>query len=147
MESYQILEINNFNILLLLGLAEEADAGGYLFVQKTITEWNDGTNNFSKPGEKLWGIFIADECIGIGGLNQDPYVNDKTIGRVRHLYISKKYRGLGLSKLLMQLIVNKAKENFTTLRLSTQNPVADSLYESLGFTKTTGEKVTHIMKF
>ena len=147
MEKPILVEINDTNISSLQILANEADIEGYPFVQKTITEWKNGTNAFSKPGEKLWGLFVDDTCVGIGGLNQDPYVRDALVGRVRHVYISRKYRGRGLSKVLLGLIVAEARKSYTKLRLSTSNPIAASLYESAGFAKAEGQKVTHIMDF
>ena len=143
---YEIVEINDSNISSLQKMADESTLDGAPFIQKTIDEWRGGTNTFSKPTEKLWGLVIGDEFIGLGGLNQDPFIDDETVGRVRHMYIAKKYRGLGLSKVIMRLIMNKAKKHFTSLRLSTKNPVAASLYESLGFKKTNGVKVTHHIK-
>ncbi|MFA7193865.1 MAG: GNAT family N-acetyltransferase [Candidatus Paceibacterota bacterium] len=146
MPDYKIIEINDSNISILQDMANESTLDGDLFIQKTIDEWRSGVNTFSKPSEKLWGLTIDDEIIGLGGLNQDPYTENPEVGRVRHVYIMKKYRGLGLSKILMKLIINRAKQHFTSLRLSTKNPVAISLYESLGFEKTEEHKATHIIK-
>lgn len=148
MLDYKIIEISDENIDSLEPLSEEALLDGDTFIRRTINDWKEGENKFSKPGEKFWGFFIDGECIAIGGLNIDPYVedNDGSIGRVRHVYVLRKYRGQGLSKVLMKLIMDEAKKNFTTLRLSTHNPVAASLYESLDFEKKEGAKVTHILK-
>ena len=145
MEKYKIVEINDKNISQIQNLADESTSDGDLFIQKTINEWESGANTFSKTGEKLWALVIDNEFVGLGGLNQDPYTNDKNVGRVRHVYVAKKYRGQGLSKVIMNLIIEQAKKHFTLLRLSTHNPIAASLYESLGFKKVDGYKVTHQM--
>ena len=145
MLNYSLIEINDSNISSLQKLSAEALGDNYSFVKRTIDEWESGINTFSKHGERLWGIFINDECVAIGGLNQDPYIEDVTVGRVRHVYVAKNYRGNALSKVIMKLILDEAKKNFRVLRLSTSNPVASSLYESMGFTKATGYKVTHIV--
>ena len=142
---YSITEITDSNIDSLNELAQDAIADGHTSVQRTIDEWKDGSNKFSKDGEKIWGIFLSDQCIGIGGINQDPFIDDRTVGRVRHLYISTQYRRLGLSKVLLKLILTHAKKYFTSLRLSTKNPIAASFYESFGFKKTDGIKVTHLL--
>ncbi|MEI6352757.1 MAG: GNAT family N-acetyltransferase [Candidatus Nomurabacteria bacterium] len=143
MKNYEIIEIKDSNILEIQEIANETSQDNYNFVQRTIDEWKNNTNKFSKIGEKLWGIIIDNKIIGIGGLNKDPFIEDEKVGKVRHIYISKQYRGFGLSKILLNLIIEKAKENFTTLRLSTNNPIASSVYESLGFKKVEGIKVTH----
>ncbi len=134
---YKINEINDNNIDSLKELVEESIKENINFVKRTFEEWKNGENNFSKKGEKFWGLFLEDKCIAMGGLNIDPYIenNDGSIGRVRHVYVAQKYRSLGLSKVVMKLIMDEAKKNFKILRLSTKNPIAASLYESLGFQK------------
>ena len=146
MPEYSIIEIDNNTIDLLSPFAEEALEDNDTFMQRTIDEWKSGKNTFSKEGEKFWGLMIQNELVAVGGLNIDPFVDDPTVGRVRHVYVLKKYRGLGLSKILMKMIIDKAKQHFKILRLSTHNPVAASLYESLGFEKAEGHKVTHIIE-
>lgn len=146
MENYRIIEITDSTIDMLQPLADESTADGDTFIQKTIDEWKNGTNTFSKEGEKLWGMVIDDRLIGVGGLNRDPYSDNPAMGRVRHVYIAKEYRGKGLSKILMKLIIERAKEYFSSLRLATGNPIAAALYESLGFEKIDEYKGTHIIR-
>lgn len=142
----EIRQINASLIVLLEKLAVEAQLESFNFVRRTINEWKSGTNDFSKKGEILFGIFISNLCIGIGGLNVDPYVNDPSIGRIRHLYISQEHRRKGLATLLLQEIINTAMLNFETVRLYTNNPEASSFYESLGFDHSNGVKESHILK-
>ncbi len=146
MTDYQIIEISDSNIDNLQPLADEALADGDKFIQKTIDEWKGGANTFSKNGEKFWALVIGDEYIACGGLNQDPYTEDKTVGRVRHVYVLKKYRGQGYSKVILNLIMEQAKKYFHSLRLSTYNPVAASLYQSLGFEKVDEYKANYIIR-
>ena len=142
---FEIKKIFEYNLDSLESLASEAQSEGYGFVQKTIDEWKNDVNNFSKQGEILFGIFISNICIGIGGLNVDPYIDDPRTGRIRHLYISQQHRNQGFAKLLMKKIMNVAINHFDKLRLLTTNPMAASLYESFGFVKTTsGVNVSHI---
>jgi GNAT superfamily N-acetyltransferase len=147
MIEYQILEINDANIDSLLPLNEEALADEENLVDRTIKEWKSGEHKFYKKGEKLWGMFVDDKCIALGGIDIDRYVegNDGSVGRVRHIYVAKDYRGQGLSKVIMNLIIEHAKKYFKLLRLSTSNPVACHLYESLGFEKVEGYKVAYQM--
>lgn len=147
MSEYLIIEITDSNIYFLQPLADEALTDGYEFIHKTIDEWKRSVNTFSKKGEKFLAIVIRGEYIGCGGLNQDPYTEIKATGRVRHVYISKKYRRLGYSKILLKNIIESAREHFTSLRLSTDNPIAAALYQSLGFEKVEEHKATHIMSF
>ena len=142
----EIKQINTLTIGLIENLAVEAHSEGYNFVQRAIYEWKSGMNDFSKEGEILLGIFISNLCIGIGGLNVDPYIEDPIIGRIRHVYISQKHRRKGLATLLLKKIIRMAAKDFKMLRLYTDIPNASSLYESLGFVPSSGIKVTHILK-
>ncbi len=142
---YKIKIISDNNLNLLSNLAKESIKEGYGFVNKTIHEWNSGINRFSKKGEVLYGVFHNDNCVAFGGLNNDPYLDKSSVGRVRHIYVSKGYRHKGIANELLIIIANKAKENFDVLRLSTNNSAAASLYEKFGFKKTDGHKQTHII--
>ena len=143
----ELIELTDLTFFLVDGLTDESQQEGYQFIQRTIADWNSGTNKFSKPGEKLWGLMLEATLIGIGGLNNDPYSEDPNLGRVRHLYIRKAHRRKGYATLLMNTIINEARQHFDTLRLFTDNPAASRLYETLGFQKLTGPKVSHILKF
>jgi ribosomal protein S18 acetylase RimI-like enzyme len=143
---FEIKQISEINLGSLEPLAIEAQSEGYGFVQKTINEWKGDINKFSKNGEVLFGFYINDLCIGIGGLNIDPYINDPRTGRIRHVYISQKHRRKGYAKLLLRKIMRIAKNHFDTIRLLTKNPAAAFLYESFGFSKTNkGINVSHIL--
>jgi len=85
--------------------------------------------------------------IGIGGLNCDPYSEYPNLGRVRHLYIRKVHRRKGYATLLMNTFINEARLHFDMLRLFTDNPAASGLYETLGFQKFNGPKVSHVLNF
>jgi GNAT superfamily N-acetyltransferase len=142
----EIKQITDSSFGLLKNLAIEAYSEGYSFVRRAIDDWKSGINDFSKEGEILLGIFLSNSCIGIGGLNIDPYIEDPGIGRVRHVYISQKHRRKGFATVLLRRIINMAVENFEMLRLYTDIPNAGSFYESLGFIQSSGIKVTHILK-
>ncbi len=142
----EIKQIKAASLGFLDKLAVEAQTEGFNFVQRAIDDWSSGMNCFSKKGEILFGIFISDLCIGIGGLNVDPYINDPNIGRIRHLYVSQEHRRKGFATLLLKRIIRIAATNFELVRLSTHNPNASSFYESMGFDNSKGEKETHILK-
>ncbi len=140
---YKIIQINDKNISTLKPLGIEALKDEHRFVNRAIDKWKSGENKFSKPGENFWGLFVEKKCIAIGGLVTDNYIkkNNGTIGRVKHVYVAKKYRGLGLSKIIMKLILDEAEKNFKFLRLSATDSIAFHLYESLGFKENYNEKL------
>src|SRR5690554_1920119 len=90
-EKVTYLERCNLNLLL-----DESMSEGYKFVRKLVTEYTTESNKFDKIGESLFVAIIDDQVIGIGGLNIDPYLDLLDVGRVRHLYVLPKHRGLGI---------------------------------------------------
>lgn len=147
---YEIRKIDDSSIKSLESLADEARKEGFNFVRRTIDEWIGRINDFSKPGEILWGVFDGGRCVGIGGLNVDPYAGDAKVGRVRHIYVSKDFRNKGTATVLLKKIIKRARDFFLTLRVSTHrpgavNPEADALYESAGFVRNEKLKQTHIL--
>ena len=142
---FQLIEFTDANFYMVHNLADESKREGFDFIKRTIDDWQSRTNDFSQPGEKLWGLVAGTELIGIGGLNRDPYTKDLNAGRVRHLYIRQTYRRMGYATLIMNAIISQAKRQFTMLRLFTDNPAASEFYEKLGFQITTGDKVSHVL--
>ena len=141
----ELIEITDENIGGLHSLIEESTRVGYNFLQRTIDDWNSGANKFDRPGEKLWGLFLGKDLIGVGGLNIDPYSLIPKVGRVRHLYVREAQRRAGYATLIMNKIMEEACHSFTELRLFTDNPVASAFYEKLGFKQTGEYKASHFI--
>ncbi|SFM08095.1 N-acetylglutamate synthase, GNAT family [Gracilibacillus orientalis] len=137
------LEQYKLNLLIDDSLSE-----GYKFIKRLVDEYTLGNNKFDKNGESLYVAKLDDEVIGIGGLNIDPYLNLSDVGRVRHLYVLRKNRGTGVGRKLLKTIIDEARENFRTIRLSsTDNPAAVNLYIECGFSKVEGiYKASHILE-
>jgi GNAT superfamily N-acetyltransferase len=119
----------------LLTLIADSEAHGLRFVRRLADEWADGVNRFDRPGEALFFARDGSTAVGVGGLNVDPYANDTTVGRVRHLYVLSAYRRRGIGEHLVMTIIDAARGRFSTLRLRTSNPDAARLYERMGFAR------------
>jgi GNAT superfamily N-acetyltransferase len=125
-------------------LIEESKGEGFNFLDKMSSEWKNGRNRFSLHNECLFAaISDHEKLLGIGGLNLDPYLNDLTIGRVRHLFITSEMRNQGIGKTIIEKIVEAACPHFRLLRLRTNNPEAVNLYRSLGFSLIDHEDRSH----
>jgi ribosomal protein S18 acetylase RimI-like enzyme len=142
----ELIEITDENVGELQCLIDESKRIGYNFLQRAIDDWYSGVNRFDKPGEKLWGLFIGKDLIGVGGLNKDPYTLAPKTGRVRHLYVREARRREGYATLIMNKIMEMASYNFTVLRLFTDNAGASAFYEKLGFKQTEEFKASHLIK-
>ncbi len=122
-------------------LLSESVEEGFEFLQKLKSEWDDKTNRFDLDGEFLLAVFKKKQCIGIGGLNLDPYLNDPMIGRVRHFYILREFRGKGAGKKLLQDIMRRS--SFDRVRLRAMTEDAAKFYEKMGFEISNEENTTH----
>lgn len=143
---YEIKRINSTRIDFLKNLVIDSKNEGLNFVANTVYEWNSGDNNFSKNGEAFYGVFDNDECVGIGGINIDPYDSNSKLGRIRHLYVAVNYRKQGIGRLILNEIIKNAKLYFQEIRLYTDNIIASKFYESIGFEKSSKYKESHIKR-
>ncbi|PDQ22149.1 GNAT family N-acetyltransferase [Mesorhizobium sanjuanii] len=126
-------------------LKEESRQEGYWMLVRLADGWASGRNIFRKRGEALFGAWHGDELVGVCGLNIDPYFNDRDQGRVRHLFVSALHRRNGVGRMLVETVINRAREYFAVL--NTRAPKeAFGFYEGLGFERLEGEEfVTHRM--
>jgi len=141
---YKILKITEDKLINLIQLESEADDEGFNFVGRMIYEFLSGDNSFSKEGEILYGAYAGQWCLGICGLNTDPYTDEAGIGRVRHLYVSGQFRNLGVGSKLVESVIKMAKLHYRVLRLKA-TPGADGFYKALGFIESHGEHESHRM--
>jgi ribosomal protein S18 acetylase RimI-like enzyme len=131
----------------LAPLITESEQAGLRFVGRLAEEWESGRNRFDRSGEALFGALTDRHLVGVCGLNIDPYAVGPRVGRVRHLDVLTAHRGLGVGKQLVGAVVVAARGPFVTLRLSTANPAAARLYESLGFCRHPGDAhCTHVLE-
>lgn len=128
-------------------LERESLKEGYDFVKRLIADWNSGKNRFDKENEKLWEMRDDNLLVGVGGINIDPYLDDPTVGRVRHLYVTAPYRRIGAGRRLMAEIFSHCRGRFKKLTLRTNTSRGAKFYESLGFVKIkNSESSTHCFR-
>jgi GNAT superfamily N-acetyltransferase len=121
----------------------ESLALGFSFLKRLREEWQSRENRFDRPGECIFVALQEAQTIGIGGLNIDPYLKNKNIGRIRHLYVTRRFRNMGIGKLLVKSLIESGSANFTGLRLRTESADAALFYERLGFKKIDNPTATH----
>jgi GNAT superfamily N-acetyltransferase len=132
MDNFNITEID-LNKTEIIDLVKESLTEGHRHISRLLEDYKSGRNRFSEDGEALFAAFLKDRIIGICGLNKDPILNDKSIGRVRRLYVLKEYRQHGVGRRLMDTVIQVAMRHYNVIVLNTDNPVADKFYRSLGF--------------
>jgi GNAT superfamily N-acetyltransferase len=117
----------------ILALGQRARCEGFRFIDRLIEEFHSGANTFSAPGEVLFEVRDGGRLIAVGGLNRDPYVSGKRLGRLRRVYVDPDCRRQGVGKILLDAIECAAKTHFSELRLFTDSERAASFYASLGY--------------
>ena len=63
MQSLKIRQIQDFPFSEYDALKQESLGEGYNFLERLEDEWAQDINRFSKPGEGLYGIFLAGEFV------------------------------------------------------------------------------------
>lgn len=126
-------------------LVEESVREEFHFLKRLVNDYNSGRNRFDKSGESLYAVYgSSGKIIGVCGLNQDPYSQNCSVGRIRRLYISKSYRRLGIAGKFVEEVIQEAKKHYSVLVLTTDNPEADLFYQRLGFsTEPVYQNSTH----
>lgn len=70
-------------------------------LRRLAENWQSGKNRFNAPGETLLGAFVNHQLVGVCGINSDPFSPQPRAGRIRHLYISERYRRRGIGQQLL----------------------------------------------
>lgn len=120
-------------------LRQAADSEGFRLVARLVDEWEDGSNRFDRPGEVLVEARLESTLAAVGGLNQDPYLDDPRIARIRHVYVLPEHRGSGIGRLLVGELVDRARAGFDRVRLRAGPADASAFYEAIGFAPTRDE--------
>lgn len=128
-------------------LLEESLKENHQFLKRLQENWISGENRFDKIGETHVVAVEGAKAVGICGLNIDPYLDDPTIGRVRHLYVHPEFRRLTIGSILVEEVIEEAKEHFKVLRLRTNDEGAAAFYLKHGFKESILDNETHRLEF
>jgi ribosomal protein S18 acetylase RimI-like enzyme len=125
-------------------LIAAARSEGYRFVDRLFDEWRSGSNCFAGDGEAFLGAFSSGMLIAFGGLNRDPYRNQR-VARIRHVYVLPEYRRKGVGRQLVAAILSIGENRYRYVRLRASDGTAANFYKALGFTRTNEVDSTHAL--
>lgn len=125
----------------------EARKEGYRFLDTLLDEWVGGQNRFDSAGEVLCGHLDSGLLIAVGGLNQDQFLRDPKVGRIRRVYVRQAWRNCGIGGALLDTLLSYAIAHFSSVRLRAINSDAARLYERRGFVPINSSTATHILCF
>ena len=126
-------------------LVAHSEIEGFSFVRRLVNEWFEGSNQFNSDGEFLLAAQVQNQCVGVCGVNIDPYTENKGIARLRHLYVLQAYRSSGVGTLLVRECIKRLDPGFTELRLRVPNVATGRFYEKLGFIGIDNHRASHTM--
>ncbi|MCM3742617.1 GNAT family N-acetyltransferase [Sporosarcina luteola] len=146
---YFIERVEDLNSLDITELVQESEKEGYRFVTRLVNEFEDGTNRFDKQGEVLYCIKNNEgSVVAIGGINQSPFSQKNDEGRLRRFYVLDEVRRKGVGTLLLQAIIDHAKQHFDEITVRTDSAKADAFYRAGGFSfDDSASETTHILQF
>ena len=125
-------------------LCVEAKAEGFRFLDRFVDDWTSGLNRFDQPGEQFVGAFAEGSLIGVCGLNRDPYVDNDSVGRLRHLYVRKAARRHGIGAALVHRLLDEGSRHFRAIRLRTDTEQASNFYIRCGFLPIEDKTASHV---
>lgn len=129
----KILKLSQIQWHHLEPLVKSSSFEGHTFLKRMKAQYISGDNRFDNQGEGVYGYLIDEELIAICGLNQDPYLDDKHVGRIRHLYVLPEHRNKGFGRQLIEYIIQESREHYKLLTLRTFENNAANFYKTLGF--------------
>lgn len=146
MQLIRIVDLFDLPLANIQPMRQESRTQDHRFIDRLVAEYADGTNRFALPGEALYGVYCRERMIAVGGLNRDPFLVDSDVGRVRHVYVLSDFRRQGVGTLLLQQIVDEARQYFRLLTLRTFSEDAAGFYVSLRFQPTSEiPQATHVL--
>ena len=146
---YSVERVEDLNSLDITRLVQESEEEGYRFVTRLVNEFEDGSNVFDKTGEVLLCVKKNDgTVVAIGGINQSPFSQESEEGRLRRFYVLENVRREGVGTLLLQSIIEHAKNHFIEITVRTESAKADAFYRAGGFSfDDSASETTHIFRF
>lgn len=141
-----IEEIETLDKSAIQELLMESESQGYHYLTKMVSQWESGENRFARGNEKLICFKENEKVIGIGGINEEPYLRRKGYGRLRDVFVLTKYRRNHIGRQIVEHLIEFGKRHYKaiTLRIP-ENKEAGPFYEAIGFLRTDDiETVTHV---
>lgn len=125
-------------------LRAEAATEGFRHIETLWTEWQDGSNRFSRPGEMLAAATADGELAGIGGITED-FVDLAGL-RMRRFYVRPGYRRRGVAGALARFVLEQARPLARPITLYTETAEGAAFWETMGFVPVEREKTTHMLR-
>ena len=122
-------------------LRAEAVAEGFGNMESLFSQWHDGSNRFTRPGELLAVASADGNLAGIGGITEDFI--DPTALRMRRFYVRANYRRQGVGRAIANFVLETARPLDRQIVVHAATEEAAAFWEALGFERIMRDKTTH----
>jgi ribosomal protein S18 acetylase RimI-like enzyme len=138
-----IRPLTRIDVEQIRSLADEGTAEGFQFVARFVSDLESAEFPLDDRRQFFLGAFDGNRLVAIGGVTPDPHLDDKHIGRIRHVYVARDARRCGVGLRLIDALELRARHEYTTLRLRTDTEAAAAFYEAIGYQRTNEANATH----
>lgn len=132
------------DIAAIATLSRIAESEGFRFVGRLLADATIRPACLNDVGEFYLAVVRDGAIVAVGGVTPDPYLDDPSTGRLRHLYVLPTARRGGLGQMLVAALEQRAGGRYGRLRLRTDTATAARFYERIGYTSTTDADATHV---
>ncbi len=112
---------------------------GFLFLQRLVDDFEDGSNSFDCAGEVLMTARLKGNLVAIGGIN----IGAGNAARLRRFYVCRSCRKKSVSRKLLNELENYAAVFIKDIELYSDTSSASKFYESCGYIAVHENKVSH----
>lgn len=146
--TFKVQRIEDLKKVDVSRLITESEEEGYRFLTRLVQDYEDGSNTFNQDGEALYGAWDGlDNLVAIGGINRNPYTDNKDEARLRRFYTLGEARRKGVGSQLLSELMEHAKGTFSKVTCRTESAKADKFYRANGFEETHDTPdTTHVLK-
>lgn len=124
-------------------LRSEAGAEGVTNMEALFSQWQDGSNRFSRPGELLAVAWADGDLAGIGGVTED-FIDPAAL-RMRRFYVRANYRRRGVGRAIANFVLETARPLDRQIVVRAETEEAAAFWESQGFERIKRQKTTHAL--
>ena len=84
-------------------------------LRRPAENWQSGKTALTRRAKRCWAPSSTTSWWGVCGINSDPFSPQPRAGRIRHLYISERYRRRGIGQQLLVSVITHSSAWFDFL--------------------------------
>lgn len=143
---YVVSQVSRELPVTFLDLVQTSQAEGIRNMALLQSDWRSGANRFEATGEALFGAYVGEQLVGVGGVSRETGYTEPAM-RMRRLYVLPAFRRTGVGRLLAQACIERGLETTPVLTCNAQaSAAAGPFWETLGFAPIEHPTITHVFR-